>query len=70
MKTANKVESVRSFGGKIDNFTDKQERAFEKAHLKAYLKGHKVFFYGFIDHPVTGQRIRAQHNVKEIWRAV
>lgn len=65
MKTTN--EKTRTFGGKINNFTDKNEQAFEKAHLKAYLKGHKMFFYGFFDHPVTGQRIRAQHAVKEVW---
>lgn len=65
--TVKEKKSIRSFGGKIDNFTDKQERDFEKAHLKAYLKGDKQFYFGFIDHPVTGQRIRSVHHVKEVW---
>jgi hypothetical protein len=68
MKTTIEVSKARSFGGKINNFTDKQERAFEKAHLKAYLRGDKMFNFGFIDHPVTGQRIPAMHAVKEGWR--
>ena len=37
----------RSFGGKIDNFTNKLERAFEQRHLKAYLKGKQYFRFGF-----------------------
>jgi len=65
--TAKESKSIRSFGGKTDNFSDKQERAFEKAHLKAYLRGDKMFYFGFIDHPVTGQRIRSEHQVKEVW---
>ena len=64
MKT--KETKTRSFGGKIDNFTDKQERAFEKAHLKAYLKGAKTFKFGYIEHPTLG-RIPNIVNVKEIW---
>lgn len=36
----------RSFGGKIDNFESKVERAFEKKHLKAYLKGYETFTFG------------------------
>lgn len=46
MKTT--TEKTRTFGGKINNFTDKNEQAFEKAHLKAYLKGHKMFFMDFL----------------------
>jgi hypothetical protein len=52
----------RSFGGKIDNFKDKQERAFEQKHLNAYLKGRSTFNYGkgLNGLPIT-------HKVKEIW---
>jgi len=67
MKTKEE-NKIRQFGGKINGFADKHERAFENAHLKAYLKGHKVFNFGFTDHPVTGQRIQAQFVVKDIWR--
>ena len=37
----------RSFKGKIDNFKDKYEKAFEKKRLKAYLGGHVRFRHGF-----------------------
>lgn len=40
------TEPRRKFKGKIDNFTNKAERNFEKKHLKAYLKGDMYFFYG------------------------
>lgn len=47
-----KQESTFLFGGQIGNFrkdfdppTD-DKRAFEKKHLKAYLKGHTLFFHG------------------------
>ena len=59
----NKVK--RTFGGKTDNFTDKQEKAFEKAHLKAYLAGKEYFYYGFITNGI-GNRERARHEVKSI----
>lgn len=68
MKAIETKKSVRTFGGKIDGFTDKQERAFEKAHLRAYLRGDKMFYFGFIDHPVTGQRVHMRYEVKEVWR--
>lgn len=49
MKKAN--EQKRTFlgtiGNKVSDFVSKQERAFQKAHLKAYLKGKQYFNYGF-----------------------
>lgn len=36
-------------GNKAQDFVSKQEMAFQKAHLKAYLKGKDLFQYGFID---------------------
>lgn len=52
----------RSFGGKIDNFIDRNERAFEQKHLKTYLKGHKRFQIG--KYP-NGEPMYSE--VKEIW---
>jgi hypothetical protein len=46
MSGTTQKELKRGFGGKIDNFESKAERAFEKKHLKAYLKGHKQFRHG------------------------
>lgn len=45
MKKRNK--NTRKFLGKIDNFIDKQERAFEKKHLRAYLNGQERFVVGY-----------------------
>lgn len=42
-----KNASKRSFGGKLIGFESKGEEAYEKRHLKAYLKGKKVFRCGF-----------------------
>lgn len=41
-----KNSTKRIFKGKLDNFTSKEERNFEKKHLKAYLRGDKYFFFG------------------------
>lgn len=38
----------RVFLGKTESFESREERAREKAHLKAYLKGKKWFRYGSI----------------------
>lgn len=38
-------EKRRCFGGKLKDFKDKQERAVEKVHLAAYLKGQIWFYY-------------------------
>lgn len=58
---------TRLFGGvvgnKVSDFKDKQERAFEKKHLKAYLNGWTRFRYGFEgDQP----RVPVYHDVKII----
>lgn len=60
-----KEELRRSFGGKINNFKDKAERAFEDKHLKAYLKGHEKFTFGF--KTVGNKREAIWFDVKEIW---
>ena len=41
-------DKKRVFLGKISGFADKQERAFEQAHLKAYLAGHRLFQFGLM----------------------
>jgi GTP-dependent phosphoenolpyruvate carboxykinase len=55
----------RSFGGKTKDFKDKEERNREKKHLKAYLKGHKFYFHGFVTTPRG--RERAMYKVHENW---
>ena len=68
MKNIEIKKTKRSFGGKIDNFSDKQEQAFEKKHLKAYLNGDKKFRHGFFTDMETGTRQPAWFDVKEIWK--
>ena len=34
---------TRKFLGKTEDFNSRDEEAFEKKHLKAYLRGHKEF---------------------------
>lgn len=57
-----KAEPKRRFKGKIDNFESKEERNFEKKHLKAYLRGDKYFFYGT---DALGKPI--QYEVQQEW---
>lgn len=45
MKQSTKVS--RKFLGKLTDFASPQERAFEKKHLKAYIRGHQFFTFGF-----------------------
>lgn len=47
IKREKRVKRKRRFLGKIDNFIDKQEQAFEKKHLKAYIRGDKQFVIGY-----------------------
>lgn len=54
--TVEQKKDKRSFGGKTSDFKDKAEQALEQKHLKAYLKGYKVFRHGSM-----------YHKVKEIW---
>lgn len=54
---------IRKFLGKISDFTDKTERKFEKAHLKAYLKGRRTFYHGFTTE--LSRRVRVIHLVKQ-----
>ncbi len=60
-----KEELKRSFGGKTNNFLNKEEKDFEKKHLKAYLKGYKYFNCGFRTNKF-GTREIVSHEVKEI----
>lgn len=60
-KIIRKQRSKRAFLGKTSNFKDSKERNFEKAHLKAYLKGRRTFKHGFAE---TSLGIEHQiHNV-------
>lgn len=62
----NPNELRRSFGGKTEGFVDKEERAFEKAHLAAYLKGRTHFGYGYFYEKI-GIRHPCLHKVQTIW---
>ena len=55
-------DHVRSFGGKLNGFENRDEAMREKKHLKAYLAGKKIYTYGYED---NGTQII--HEVKEIW---
>lgn len=44
-----KSTARRSFGGKLDGFTDKTDRAFNQRMLRAYLKEQERFRFGFRD---------------------
>ena len=67
MKTKTMKTKTRHFGGKIGNFADKFERAFETKHLKAYLRGAKRFIAGHYTNGITGQRETYWATVKEVW---
>lgn len=54
-KVIAKEKPKRAFGGKTENFKDKEERNREKKHLKAYLKGQRYFFHGF-EETITGRK--------------
>lgn len=56
---------IRNFGGKIDGFKNKEERNFEKKHLKAYLRGDKRFRNGYIYTDIGREIYYAA--VKELW---
>lgn len=56
-------EKKRSFGGKTENFKNKEEKRFEEKHLKAYLKGSKRFADG--KDSITG--LPKYFLVKENW---
>ena len=55
-------EKRRSFGGKLEYLKDKLERAFEKKHLAAYLKGNTKFRFG-----KNSKGFPMYYDVKEIW---
>ena len=57
------LKRTRSFLGKTEGFESKEERNFEKAHLKAYLRGAKIFYHGY-EGSATG-RMRVSHDVQQ-----
>lgn len=61
----------RSFDGPITEFTDKEERAFQKKHLNAYLRGWEFFRHGYSDYedPATKlkYRVPAWFMTKQVW---
>lgn len=57
----------RYFGGKLDGFSSKEERNFEKKHLKCYKRGDKWFIHGYtIDE--SGNKKPNIFVVKEEWK--
>jgi hypothetical protein len=40
-------DHVRSFGGKLNGFENRDEAMREKKHLKAYLAGKKTYQHGY-----------------------
>ena len=68
----NKERKVKrkGFGGKLKDFATTAERNFEKAHLKAYLRGRKFFKHGFHDELIggesTGKRVPTYYHVQVI----
>ena len=39
-------QELNFFGGKITNFKNRTESAFEKKHLKSFLRGDSRFIFG------------------------
>lgn len=56
----NEESLTRRFLGKLSDFKDKREQAFNQRMLKAYVKGHQYFAMGRYD---NGQPI--MHRVKQ-----
>jgi len=53
---------IRTFGGKTEGFTDKEERAQEQKHYKAFLRGETRYSHGLSHgNPIW-------HDVKVIWK--
>jgi len=66
-----KLESKRSFGGKLSVFETKAEQNHELKHLKAYLRRKKFFRDGYrsMGNPELGNEFRmpAWFEVQETW---
>ncbi len=60
-----KERLTRRFLGKTEGFENKQERNFEKTHLRAYLNGNTRFRFGFYTFEPTGQRLPKYYDVKQ-----
>lgn len=59
-----KTRRTRKYLGVMPSEGPKEDRAFNKAHLNAYLVGRKWFYYGFYTDEI-GQRKRQIHIVKQ-----
>lgn len=53
----------RRFLGQIN--PDRNNRAFENKHLRAYIRGDKFFNFGYVDNIITGTREPVTHAVKQ-----
>ena len=58
----------RTFGGKIKNFSSKKERAREKKHLEAYLKGNTIYTFRDKGLGGMGENSERRYSVIEIWK--
>jgi len=59
-------QGKKQFGGKLDNFTDNRDRHFSQRMLKAYLRGHDRFAFGFTnqkDESGILHRVNQYHDV-------
>lgn len=56
---------MRTFLGKLTDFDSKEEAAFEKKHLKAYLRGELQFTFGSRYNSVTKKREVNWYTVQE-----
>lgn len=59
-----KVRKSRKYLGVMPNDGPKEDRAFNKAHLNAYLAGKSSFYKGF-DTDKLGNRFRVIHLVQQ-----
>jgi len=65
-----KQKQVRAgFGGKLTGFKNTAERNFEKAHLRAYLRGRRWFAHGFRTNK-QGERQGDYYSVRVITKTV
>lgn len=63
-----KEDLKRNFGGTLTGFKSKEEANFQKKHLKAYLKGCKMFRDGYSFDPETKMKHINWFPVIEIWK--
>lgn len=61
------IPKIRNFGGKLTGFESREDENHEKKHLKAYLKGAKMFRNGFY-RDFNNQLQPRWFDVIEIWK--